>query len=549
MAFELPEGFIKVEPGVTTGGYNLPPGFVREPRPEPADTDPTFIDGIGTAWDKRKKAILESREDYATGEIGFGEGSVQTAGQYAGFAADVIGEGIVHTFQNIGDGLEYAFPEAYEGAADGIKSATNWVMKSEAGQAASEAFGKGYASYSKWKKENPQDAKTFESVVNVAILFSPYKTKINANPAPSFGRKQHFGTGLKEKGLAKRAKDKNSKVQDMLFPEKLDVDTVSRVKQVGWNKRSVIQPKPHEIEMIKNVGNIKGIRYARGDQYNYNTIMKHNEDLAIKLQKDLDAVVNISVPNSFVFRNLDDDIVKHITNNTDIVNDKKLMNFLVGNGKTDTGYLGLMKKIISEHPQTPAGLLDARKAFDAKLKKMGVGLEFNAYRESAKSVAAKTIRRTVNQSIHDAVPDKAVKESLAKQASLWRATDMLQPKVIASAKDTLGRVWQGLSRVLDLKMGANRAFAIVGGISAVGASYAILPAFVGGLSIAGVGILATKGINSGATKMAFGKILALIDKGIKQSRNGDMIKQLRADRIIVQDLFEMPVEKETKTEK
>jgi hypothetical protein len=44
--------------------------------------------------------------------------------------------------------------------------------------------------------------------------------------------------------------------------------------------------------------------------------------------------------------------------------------------------------------------------------------------------------------------------------------------------------------------------------------------------------------------MALGKILTLIDKGIKQSKNGDMIKQLRADRILVQDLFEMPVREE-----
>jgi len=120
---------------------------VKPAPPPPADSDPTFIDGVGEAWDRRKEEIIESREDYATGEIGFGEGAVQTAGQYAGFAGDVIGEGIVHTFQTIGDGLEYAFPEEYEGAADSIKSVTNWVMQSEAGQAASEAFGKGYTSY------------------------------------------------------------------------------------------------------------------------------------------------------------------------------------------------------------------------------------------------------------------------------------------------------------------------------------------------------------------------------------------------------------------
>jgi hypothetical protein len=75
-----------------------------------------------------------------------------------------------------------------------------------------------------------------------------------------------------------------------------------------------------------------------------------------------------------------------------------------------------------------------------------------------------------------------------------------------------------------------------------------MPAFAGGLSLVGAGVLVARGVNSPATKMAFGKILTLIDKGLKQTKNGDMIKQLRADRILIQDLFEMPVEKETNKE-
>jgi hypothetical protein len=552
MAFELPEGFIKVEPGVTTGGYNLPPGFVREPRPEPADTDPTFIDGIGTAWDKRKKAILATREDTANifneisgvhkpGEISVLTGLAQTAGQYAGFAGDVIGEGIVHTFQTIGDGLEYAFPEEYEGAADGIKEAAAWVMDSQAGQAASEAFGKGYASYSKWKKENPQDAKTFESVVNVAVLFTPYKTKVNNDPVPSFGRSQHWGKGLQEKAVAQKAKTRAHKVQDMLFPGKLDEDMIMRTNQTGINKRTYVIPNASEKEMINNVSKIKGIKYHRGDQYNLNVIRDEN----IKIAKGLESSLknsNISIPNSFVFKSIDDDMAGLLKNNISITKDKDIMNFL-------EGYVATAKRLISEHPPTPAGLLSARKAFDAQLRKEGKDLAFNAGRESAQKTAINTLRRTINKSIHDAVPDKGVRQSLAQQSSLWRATDMMKPKAIESAQHSLGRAWQNVSRVLDLKMGANRAFAVAGGISAVGASYAVMPAFAGGLSLIGTSVLVARGVNSPATKMALGKILTLIDKGLKQTKNGDMIKQLRADRIIVQDLFEMPVEKETKTEK
>jgi len=537
MAFEIPEGF-STTPPEQSGEYNLPPGFTVAKTPPPADSDPTFLDGVGEAWDKRKEEILESREDYKTGEIGFGEGLTQTAGQYAGLAGDVIGEGIVHTFQTIGDGLEYAFPETYEGAADSIKEATAWVMDSQAGQAASEAFGKGYAAYSKWKKANPQDAKTFESVVNVAVLLTPYKTKVNNNPVPSFGRSQHWGKGLQKKAAAQSAKTRAHKVQDMLFPEKLDDDMIMRTSQTGLNKRTYVNPNAAEKEMIDNVAKIKGIKYHRGDQYNLNIIRDEN----IKIAKGLEASLknsNVSIPNGFVFKSIDDDIAKLLKDNISITKDKEIMSFL-------EGYVGAAKRLISEHSQTPAGLLAARKAFDAQLRKEGRDLAFNAGRESAQKTAINTLRRTINKSIHDAVPDKGVRQSLAQQSSLWRATDMMKPKAIASAQHSLGRVWQNVSRVLDLKMGANRAFAVAGGISAVGASYAIMPAFAGGLSLTGAGVLAARGLNSPATKMALGKILTLIDKSIKQTKNGDMIKQLKADRILIQDLFEMPVEQENK---
>lgn len=547
MAFELPQGFtlksteeeVNNTP-VEAGVFSLPKGFTPRIAPPPADSDPTFIDGIGEAWDKREKELLETRADYKTGEIGFGEGLTQTAGQYAGLAADVIGEGIVHTFQNIGDGIEYAFPEQYEGAADSIKEATTWVMDSEAGKVAAEAASKGFASYSKWKKANPQDAKTFESVVNVAILFSPYKTKINAKPAPSFGRKQYMGTGLKNKATAQAGKTRANKIQDMLFPDKLDDDMIMRAKQVGVNKRTYVQPNALEKEMIDNVSKIKGISYKRGDLHNLNVIKQENINIAKGLEKSLEkSAKNISVPNGFVFKQIDDDIAGLLKNNVSITKDKEIMTFL-------DGYVNAAKRIISEHSQTPAGLLAARKAFDAQLRKEGKNLAFNAGRESAQKTAINTLRRTINKSIHDSVPDKGVRASLAQQSSLWRATDMLKPKAIAAADHTMGRVWQNVSRVLDLKMGANRAFAVIGGISAVSASYAVMPWVAGGLAMVSVGVLAKQGVNSAATKMALGKILTMIDKGIKKSTNGDMIKQLRADRIMVQDLFEMPVEQDNK---
>ena len=537
MAFELPQGFTIPE---QTGGYDLPPGFSLEPRAEPADSDPTFLEGVGEAWDRRKGDSVQTEKDWDTGEIGFGHYATQTAGASVGFVGDVIGEGITHTFQTIGDGLEYAFPEQYEGAADSIKEATAWVMDSQAGQAASEAFGKGYVAYSKWKKANPQDAKTFESVVNIAVLLMPYKNKVNNNPVPSFGRKQHWGKGLQTKATAQTAKTRAHKIQDMLFPEKLDDDMIMRTKQTGLNKRTYVMPNAAEKEMIDNVAKIKGIKYHRGDQYNLNIIRDENVRIAKGLESSLKNS-KVSVPNGFVFKSIDDDIAGLLKNNISITKDKDIMNFL-------QGYVETAKRLISEQPPTPAGLLAARKAFDAQLRREGKDLAFNAGRDSAQKTAINTLRRTINKSIHDAVPDKGVRQSLANQSSLWRATDMMKPKAIEAAQHSIGRVWQNVSRVLDLKMGAHRAFAVAGGISAVGASYAIMPAFAGGLSLVGAGVLVARGVNSPATKMAFGKILTLIDKGLKQTKNGDMIKQLRADRILIQDLFEMPVEKETNKE-
>jgi len=543
MAFELPPGFSTIKSDKTKI-HNLPVGFVPAPIPPPADSDPTWLESIGRAYDTRKEDSVKIEQDYESGEIGFGQYATQTTGASAGFVGDVIGEGIVHTVSNINDAsqavFEYFLPELTEefdnAAADGTKRAMDWVTQSQAGQDASEAFGKGYAAYSKWKKENPQHAKTFESVVNVALLFTPYKTKVNNNPVPSFGRTQHLGSGVQKKAKAQAGKTREHKIQDMLFPEQLNEDMVMRTMQTGINKRTYVIPNNAEKEMIANVAKIKGIKYYRGDQYNLNIIRDANREIAEALKVSLKDA-KISVPNNFVFKSIDNDIAALLKNNVSITKDKDIMNFL-------EGYIATAKRLISEHPPTPAGLLAARKDFDSQLIKEGKDLAFNAGRESAQKTAINTLRRTINKSIHDAVPDKAVRQSLAEQSSLWRATDMMKPKAIAAAQHTIGRAWQNVSRILDLKMGANRAFAVAGGISAVGASYAVMPAFAGGLSVIGIGILVKQGFNSPATKMALGKILTLIDKGIKQSKNGDMIKQLRADRILVQDLFEMPVREE-----
>ena len=58
-----------------------------------------FFSGLGEDFERRKKSISEAKGRFESGEQGLAEGILQSSGQVAGFAGDVIGRGITPVAQ------------------------------------------------------------------------------------------------------------------------------------------------------------------------------------------------------------------------------------------------------------------------------------------------------------------------------------------------------------------------------------------------------------------------------------------------------------------
>jgi hypothetical protein len=200
-------------------------------------------------------------------------------------------------------------------------------------------------------------------------------------------------------------------------------------------------------------------------------------------------------------------------------------------------------EIIKKHPNTPVGLLKARKDFDNVLRNQ-MPKAFNPTTQTIFTESTKAVRQSINNLINETVPSAYVKKRLAEQSNLFRASDMLAPKAAKETSLGLGRTYQNVQRILGAKMDLNRTMAILAGASAFGVSGGLFAGFAGGLAIGGVATGVGIAVTSPAVHKALAKLLKYTDKAIQTSTNPQMIKQLRLDRALVQDLIEAAAEAE-----
>ena len=132
--------------------------------------EPSMWDNISTDYDKRLKSMDESRKDRESREISLVRSTVNTAGAIAGLGFDVAGAVIEESVSTYLDNLKSFAPSTYADTSEKVTEAKDWALNTEAGQVAVAAAQKGYEEYSIWKKDNPQDAKTFEAVLNIGMF-------------------------------------------------------------------------------------------------------------------------------------------------------------------------------------------------------------------------------------------------------------------------------------------------------------------------------------------------------------------------------------------
>ena len=198
----------------------------------------------------------------------------------------------------------------------------------------------------------------------------------------------------------------------------------------------------------------------------------------------------------------------------------------------------------SKYDSTALGVLGARKEFDNFVRDQLGSKGFNASDVSVANETMKAIRNAGNDLINNAVPNDFVKRSLIKQSRLYSARDVLFPKAAKRAKTVVGRQIQNVSKILALNMEARRTMALATGLAISALPAQLMMYAAGGLAVGGVGFYTIKGALSPQARIALGKLLKLSDKALKEATRGDMKRDLKLGIIAINDMLELPSEKE-----
>ena len=535
---------------------------------------PGYIEQVVQNWDKRMKEVNQTTEDYSQGKIkgttgfapldyvigDFGQ-SVQVAGKLVGGTAmdtSVVAIGAAL------DGISWAVPGDIIGDTTKkvLGTSFSWVMDTKLGKEFQEAFDGGTETYSKIKKKYPQSAKTFESVVNLGIMFTPFKAKVGpvqGAPVVAIGPQQMQKIGSKvifgssslalRTGAAKAEATKFTKLEKLLSP-KLDNKSVKALGPEGQPllKESTLLSGPTlkatapQEEVINHLVKMKGINPAKGATYNKIKIDKNQQKLNFEvgsiLKQYSTGPKKIEITPFTVSKNIDDSIEEMLSKQTTLKDDKAVMDLI-------EKYKISAKEILDRADNTPEGIHKARVEFDDminnELNAKVLSLEGTGFT----SQVAKSIRNGMNNSIDDVIPfTTSVKAKRQLQNYNYRAIDMLAPKIVDEG-GKLTSLFQNLNRVNKTRATAASAAVVLGTTMASPALWTTLAGISGVVAVGAAGPFLLKGVLSPATRKAFGVTLREIDKALTITKNNAMLKQLKIDRVFISDLLkEMSSEKE-----
>ena len=568
MAIEKIEGFIPL--GETK--LQKIDGFV--PAIPEGEGIPNYLEQIIQNWGARKEQGIQTDVDYEAGElsgntgykpldsaIGIIQRNAQITGKvFAGTAMDVIGVGIGAGI----DGISWAVPGDIIGdtTKKALSSSFSWVMDSKLGKEFQEAFDGGTETYSKIKKKYPQAAKTFESIVNIGIMFTPYKGKVGpvqGAPIVAIGPQQMqkigsnivFGTSSAalRTGANKASAEKFTKVERLLSPpldkknvKKLGPDGAPILNAPTLLKGPTIKATASEKEVVDHLVKMKDIKPSKGATYNKIVIDKNQQELNFEVSNLLRQYSKgpnrIEITPFAVTKNIDDSIEEMISKQTTLKGDKEVIDLI-------EKYKIAVKEILEEADNTPRGIHEARVKFDAL-----INAEVNAKALSAEGIGftsevAKAIRNGMNKSIDEVLPfSNSVKSRRALQTYNYRAIDMLAINIPKEGGRLTG-VFQNLNRVNKTRATAASAAVVLGTTIASPAIWTTIAGIAGVVTVGAAGPFLIKGVLSPKTRKALGVTLREIDKAIAITKNNSMLKQLKLDRVFISDLLQtMPSEKE-----
>jgi len=526
-----------------------------------AEDIPGYIDQIVQNFGKRINEQKDITGDWKRGEMDTNTGweafddwagdwihNIQSFGKTgAGTVFDLIGVGIGATI----DGISLAVPDAVEEPIkQQVADSWDWLMNTEGGQEAAEAFEGGVGKYKAWKEDNPQAARTFESLVNVALVFAPVKVRAKVGPVqgPSIITK-----GPSEKlissGLKSESKTRYSAFERMLAP-KITKDTS---KNLGAGGESIITPNTlfkgptlgattSEREVLEYLTNLRvkpNGKYAINPNKSVSRAKVVVDKSQIKLNDEIGKILTQHSDKKIILQNVDEamkvNVGKALEDLISLKKDKQIIT-------TVEDYVSAANAILKKNGNTPLGIHKSRIEFDALMKSEVGKKVLTPEATGLNSIVSKAIRDAMNASIDAVIPLKAVKVRRKQQNLNYRAIEMIAAKLPEEGAKLAG-FFQNILRVNKSRATMASAVVLTGGSlygSKILAGVALSLGTI--VSFAGLSALLAKGTLSPKTRKALGVILREGDKAIQTTVNGEMKKHLLTGKVLVSDLLQMPTE-------
>lgn len=284
---------------------------------------------------------------------------------------------------------------------------------------------------------------------------------VSKGAAPVVSKIKQGATALKE--TIKPTVTQEQFLKDLITPEltgKASVEAIKtgKVTEAGLlGSRDITQAVPGFSNMEKAVSEVPKISPKNTLLENANAIHDHIGTVANDLMTQLKSVqTQVGKDRGFFTPNEFKGYMKSVSQ---ILSDNPT---LVGDAeKTANKILTKFNSLVKEKGYTPSGLLEARKALDSWMSLQKGAKVFDPTTENAVSIALRAIRQGGNDFLASKVPDVAVKELLAKQASLYNAIEQIAPKAAKEGVNGLQRWVKANPKLVNLlKLGGA---SVVGG--------------------------------------------------------------------------------------
>jgi hypothetical protein len=483
---------------------------------------------IGQLGEDLRNTLTQAPEDVAESTNWLMEGRLD----FANYVTQVAGRGVIKPLVGVaGDFITAGSRELWtelpsnvtEPIAGFANDALNWVTNSPTAQTAFHFAKQGYDKYKAWAEINPEDAATFEAIVNVAEIMPIGRggrfPGVGTNPLNTLERQ----IAIAEESVRDSV---NNYATSIVRPNKSDV-SAARVTESRFGTQTV-ELNDWEASVRDELLNA-GLKPRSSDKVNFDIVSAKVDALGVSLKADLEGVpVNPRILDTFMQDNMAGVLERGA--------------FLSRSG--DVEYIKAIEDIqrkamdlFAESDGTAAGLLQARRDLDNYVRELKGDKAFNDPIMRPWNEALKAVRDGLNETIAFTVPDANVRERLLQQSRLLYARTELDDAVGKSWASRLGRAMQHVKNKSGLHVSATPVgVAATMGLASSFATSSIAP-FLAVPASLGLGYSVWAGLTGTSARRLIAKTLVGTEKLIEETADPILQNLYIADRVALVEML------------